>query len=157
MDAISKSLTVHCPPAQAWALFTSGLGTWWPLDSHSVFGAQAVTCECEPHAGGRVYERTKAGGEALWGTVMLAEPCRRLLMTWHPGRPPHTAQVLSVQFTATAGGTRVDLEHSGWETLGARAKETRAPYVTGWDEVLGRCFAEAAHREDARSPLSDPS
>jgi len=156
MESIARSITVRCAPATAWALFTSGLGTWWPLHAHSVFGADALTCECEPHAGGRVFERARGGGEALWGTVLLADPCRRLLMTWHPGRPPSTAQTLSLSFLATVGGTRVDLEHAGWEVLGPRAAEARHPYLAGWDEVLGVCFAEAANRTDSKSPVADP-
>jgi len=156
MDPVVKSITVHCAPATAFNVFTSGMGLWWPLKSHSVFGEEALTCECEPRAGGRVYEKTRGGGEALWGTVMLADPGRRLMMTWHPGRPPTTAQMLSLTFLGTSGGTRIDLEHSGWDALGNRAKETRAPYVTGWDEVLGRCFADCANRADAHGPLADP-
>jgi len=38
----------------------------------------------------------------------------------------------------------------------SQATGRAASWTTGWDEVLGRCFAEPAHREDARSPLFDP-
>jgi hypothetical protein len=41
------------------------------------------------------------------------------------------------------GGTRVDLEHRGWEKLGERAAEARQGYSQGWESVLAG-FAEKA-------------
>jgi uncharacterized protein YndB with AHSA1/START domain len=144
-DTLTKWVAVRCAPAQAYALFTSGIGRWWPLKSHSVFEDDATQCVLEARAGGRVYECSRLGGEALWGTVLLCEPGRRLSFSWHPGRPPNTAQEVSLIFHASEGGTRVELNHSGWEFLGARAAETRRHYETGWDDVLGSCYAACAN------------
>jgi hypothetical protein len=66
-------------------------------------------------------------------------------MTWHPGRSVDTAQTVEVRFTAEGAGTRVDLTHSGWETLGKEALETWKGDDTGWDIVLGKSFAEVAN------------
>lgn len=126
-------------------IFTAGIARWWPLASNSVFRDDAVMCVFEARAGGRIYERNKAGGEALWGTVLISEPGHRVVCAWHPGRSPTTAQELRILFVASQGGTRVELEHVGWETLGARAEETRALYDSGWDDVLGTHFAAAAN------------
>ena len=41
------------------------------------------------------------------------------------------------------GGTRVDLEHRGFEAYGAEAPTVRASYDPGWEFVLG-CYAKAA-------------
>jgi hypothetical protein len=41
-----------------------------------------------------------------------------------------------VTFVATASGTRLDLEHLGWQTLGPQAASIREGYGPGWDAVL---------------------
>jgi hypothetical protein len=41
---------------------------------------------------------------------------------------------VEVRFAEDGTGTRVDLEHRGWEK---RTAEDRAAYDTGWDQVLG--------------------
>jgi hypothetical protein len=45
---------------------------------------------------------------------------------------------------ATNGGTRVELEHRGWEILGDKAQQVRAGYETGWVPVLDRYVARCA-------------
>lgn len=145
-EALHKTAVVRCPPAVAYQHFTAGFSTWWPLATHSVFEDTSAHCAFEPHAGGRIFERARDGSEALWGTVLLVEPARRVLFTWHPGRSPVTAQEVTVQFLATPGGTRVELTHDGWHLLGPRAEAARASYETGWDAVLGVAFAACANR-----------
>ena len=51
-----------------------------------------------------------------------------------------------MRFTPEGGGTRVDLEHRGWERLGADADETRASYGSenGWNMVMERYAAAAS-------------
>lgn len=147
LPALSKSVAVACTPAEAFQLFTAGISSWWPLKNHSVFAEDALGCIFEPWAGGRILERSVHGGEALWGQVLLSEPGRRVVFTWHPGRPPSSAQEVRVHFVASQGGTRVELEHLGWEALGERADDTRRTYETGWDEVLVACFGGCANRK----------
>lgn len=161
---LTKSVAVACAPAEAFSLFTHGMTSWWPLKNHSVFADDSLACVCEAQAGGRIYERSRGGAEALWGTVLLIEPVRRLIATWHPGRPPQTAQELRVTFVASEGGTRVELEHLAWEHLGARAEETRKTYECGWDEVLTACFGACANhlhhhgwRPSAASAIKPPT
>jgi uncharacterized protein YndB with AHSA1/START domain len=48
---------------------------------------------------------------------------------------------VEVRFTAEAGGTRVDLEHRGWDRAGAAATKMGAQYDGGWDLVLSRYAA----------------
>jgi hypothetical protein len=45
--------------------------------------------------------------------------------------------------TNEGDGTRIDLEHRGWERLGDRAAEARPQYDEGWESVLG-LYARAA-------------
>ena len=48
-------------------------------------------------------------------------------------------------FAADGEGTRVDLEHRGWERLGLDGDEARESYLNGWPLTFDRLFAEAAN------------
>jgi uncharacterized protein YndB with AHSA1/START domain len=139
IEAIQKSVVVPLPPEKAFELFTARMGAWWPLGGrHSLF-EEARTAEVEGRVGGRVYEISTDGEEGVWGTVTAWEPPHRLVYTWHPGRGEETAQEVEVLFIPDGEGTRVNLEHRGWE----RAPGKRGSYDEGWDFVLGR-YVEAA-------------
>ncbi len=140
---LRKSITVARPVEDAFRLYTEGIATWWPLRTHSVAGEDAETCVLEPRGGGRLYERTSAGEEHEWGTVLVWDPPHRLVHTWHPGRGEDSGQEIELRFASDGAGTRVELVHTGWEKLGDRMAEVMANYRTGWDFVLGR-YAEKA-------------
>ena len=135
---VRKSITVPWKPAVAFRRFTDGIAQWWPLTSHGVSGSAEAGVTFEGRVGGRVYETAPDGTEHLWGTVTEWDPPRRIVFTWHPGRPVDTRQEVEVTFQLAGEGSRTDLVHSGWEHLGERAAEIRANYDTGWDVVLGR-------------------
>jgi uncharacterized protein YndB with AHSA1/START domain len=147
LEPVRKSVHVDRPPDEAFAVFTTGLGRWWPLASHSLGQARAVTCVMEERAGGAIYETNDAGERFPWGQVVTWEPPRRIVMTWHPGQPPEAAQEVEVRFSPDGGGTRVELEHRGWQKLGQRAAESRDAYDHGWVDVLGVHFARACGKE----------
>jgi uncharacterized protein YndB with AHSA1/START domain len=141
---ITKSVTIAAPVEHAFRVFTEEIHTWWPLRTHAVDTEHSETVVLEGHEGGRLFERTPAGEEHLWGTVVLWEPPRRVGYIWHPGRGAETAQEVEVTFTRQGEGTRVDVRHWGWEKLGDRLDETIASYNDGWDLVLRR-YVEAAN------------
>ncbi len=138
---VRKSVTARCSVEEAFRVFSEGVATWWPLQTHSVGERSAKTCVLEGRMGGRFFERQEDGTEAVWGTVTAWEPPQRLAFTWHPGRAESTAQGIEIRFTPVGGGTRVELEHRGWEKLGERAEEARNEYESGWDFVLG-CYVD---------------
>ena len=141
--AIRKSVTVRVPVETAFQTFTAELGSWWPLASKSVGMDEAETVIIEPGAGGRVYECSKNGEEHPWGEVLAWEPPSRFAFSWHPGRAPETAQEVDVRFTSVEDGTRVDLEHRGWETLVGPRGEVPGHFDSGWDEALASYVAHA--------------
>ena len=77
------------------------------------------------------------------GWVTAWEPPARLVLKWHPGSTPAEAQEVELRFTETPGGTRVDLEHRGWDALGARSAEAREGYDNGWEGVFVELYAAA--------------
>ena len=142
---VRKQLRVEIPPERAFELFTAGMGSWWPLPTHSVGKSEAETCFLEGWVGGRIVEVLKDGSQAEWGRVQIWEPSRRVSFHWYPGRAPDTAQEVTITFTEIPGGSLVELVHMGWETLGDRAVSTRDGYETGWDYVLAKYIVQAAN------------
>lgn len=137
IEPVVRRVRVPAEPSAAFRRFTAELGSWWPLATHSVGQAAAETVRMGEGVGGSIVERTRDGGEHVWGTVRVWEPPARLAFSWHPGRPPAGAQEVEVTFAAVAGGgTEVTLVHGGWEWYGEGASEARAPYVEGWARVL---------------------
>ena len=135
---------VPLPVEEAFALFTEGMASWWPLATHSIFGAEAVSCVVEPLPGGRIYELSSTGLEGSWGRVLEWEPPHRFVCSWNPNPTRVEETELEVTFVADPqGGTRMDLEHRSWERLGAERSELHGSYQTGWDLVLG-AFVERA-------------
>ena len=49
-----------------------------------------------------------------------------------------------MRFSPEGNGTRVELEHRGWDAIAEDASEKRDSYDTGWGQVLGRYEARLA-------------
>jgi uncharacterized protein YndB with AHSA1/START domain len=147
-EAIRRSVTVDCSVEQAFETFTDRIHEWWPLGKHSIeqyeSGSPAATVVFQGGAGGQVYERTTKGEELKWADVIAYEPPHRFVLAWRPSREqdgPRTE--IEVTFADQGGKTLVELEHRGWEALGAEAAAARQGYSEGWESVLGS-FAERA-------------
>ncbi|MEX2457867.1 MAG: metalloregulator ArsR/SmtB family transcription factor [Actinomycetota bacterium] len=147
IEPVRRSVTVAAAPERAFAVFTERFGEWWPLELHSIAvddpepgreGGSPVSAVIEPGEGGRVFERLADGTELGWGHVAAWEPPHRLVLSWNPSRTdrPHTE--VEITFTVEGTGTRVDLEHRGWERLGPRGADVREGYASGWGGTLGR-------------------
>lgn len=145
IEPVRKEIKVSLPMQKAFELFTAGIGKWWPLLTHSVGQEQAETCFFEGWVGGRIVEVLKDGNESEWGRVLTWEPFHQVSFYWYPGRTPDTAQEVTVTFSEIPGGSRVELVHVGWETLGMAAQARRDGYDTGWDYVLAKYVIESAN------------
>ncbi len=129
LPPIRREVIVAADPERAFAVFTDEISGWWPLATHSVFGAGSLV----GFQDGKLVEGTADGREAVWGEVHEWEPGRRLSFSWHPGTDSVTE--VTVTFTATADGTLVALEHVGWEAYADPARR-RSEYDKGWPTVL---------------------
>jgi uncharacterized protein YndB with AHSA1/START domain len=141
IEAVRKEVVVPGTADRAFRIFTEGLGTWWPLLTHSVGQESAVTVTMDCRPGGRIVEQVADGNEHVWGTITSWDPPERVGFTWHPGRSDDNPTHVEVTFAAEGEGTRVVLEHRGWERWQDGARY-RANYETGWNPVLAR-FVEA--------------
>lgn len=143
LEPIRKSVSVKPTVEKAFRLFTRDIATWWPTDRYSVSQTRTRDVVLEPLPGGRVYEVRDDGKTFDWGKVLVWEPPRRLVLSWHPGRAAEVAQEVEVRFAPEGDGTRVELEHRNWTRLGAEAATVRERYADGWEEVLGEYFVPA--------------
>jgi uncharacterized protein YndB with AHSA1/START domain len=141
---IVKSVVVRTPPPRAFEMFASELARWWPLAQFHT-GPDPVDCAIEPRVGGRVFERAKDGRETMWGTVTAYQPPAHLAFSWIVGLSADQARQIDVRFIPEDGGTRVELTHSGWETLGDAAAALRERYDQGWGTLVERFFADYAN------------
>jgi uncharacterized protein YndB with AHSA1/START domain len=104
----------------------------------------------EPRTGGRWYERGVDGSECDWGEVLAYDPPHRLMLSWHLNGEwaydpdPARASEIEVTFTPEGDGTRVQLEHRGFERHGATAAALREGVSGdgGWNGLL-RLYSEA--------------
>jgi len=139
---VQRSVTVAAPPERAFEVFTAGFASWWP-SSHSIIEGGYEGAYIEPHEGGRWYERSKAGVEEVWGRVLSYEPPHRLVLSWQLDgefeidADGSRATEVEVRFAPEADGTRVDLEHRGFERRADGAAIADAVGAEGgWGSLL---------------------
>ncbi len=144
---VRKTIEVPLPPAAAFSLFAERLGSWWPVETHSISCGNATTpkaLETEPKTGGRIVETLQDGSESIWGHFTLFAPPATLEIAWYVGRTEAEATRIRVTFEETQTGTRLTLVHDGFEALGDAAEKQADGYRSGWDPVLDRYRAGAA-------------
>jgi hypothetical protein len=145
---LTLSFEVACSPDHAFDVWTSGIGTWWPRD-HTASG-QAAVVVLQSGVGGRIYERADDGIEHDWGEVTVWDPPARLVYLWHIGHDRSDATEVEIHFVARdRATTRIEIEHRGWERLGALGAERRNQNLSGWEALLP-AFQAAVTKEDDR-------
>jgi uncharacterized protein YndB with AHSA1/START domain len=138
IEVVRKTVTVDCSVEEAFRIFTADAMSWWPVESHSIHGADVKEIVFEPGVGGRIYEVAESGERGHWATVLEWEPPTRLVLAWNILEREGDLTEVEVRFLPEDDGTRVELEHRGWENVELEGAEKRANYDTGWDFVLAR-------------------
>ena len=143
---VRKSVFVACAPERAFEVFTRQLGSWWPLETHALHPGKVREVVWEQRDGGEVYEVSTDGEKSHWATVVAWSPPVGLTIAWKVDPAADDSTEVEVRFTPEGDGTRVDLEHRGWERLGAVGAEARESYGSenGWTMVMERYATEAS-------------
>lgn len=142
IEPIRLAFEVACPAVRAFRTWTEGIAAWWPAD-HTVSVQPGLVVVLEGRLGGRIYERTPDGTEHDWGEVVRWEPPSRLGYLWHLRRDRADATEVEIRFVDLGGSrTRVEIEHRGWERLGAGGEAWRDRNRGGWATLLPH-FVEA--------------
>jgi uncharacterized protein YndB with AHSA1/START domain len=145
IEPISRTVTVHGSTERAFRVFTEQMGTWWPLDTHSIsvdqgLGQRAETLKVDAREGGRLEEVLQDGSTRDWGGIVVWQPPHRVVYSWKPNDHPTPPTEVDVRFIPRGDRTLVELEHRGWQHLGDWAPRVRPLYASegGWTMVLGR-------------------
>lgn len=140
---VRRSVTVSVSPEQAFKVFTSDIGRWWP-SSHKIGASPFKSATIERRAGGRWFEIGEDGSECQWGDVLVWDPPTRLVLAWRIRADwqfdPSLLTEVEVNFIPTNGGTRVELEHRLLENMGDAAEVVRSTFDSeqGWNGILER-------------------
>jgi uncharacterized protein YndB with AHSA1/START domain len=116
------------------------MADWWPFGSHSVFQGELARLDPPAGPGSRIVEHARDGRSQPWGEVLAWEPPRRVVFTFGAYAGWDALTEVEVTFAPEGDGTRVSLEHRGWERLGERGRTERPGYDHGWDEVFVRAY-----------------
>ncbi len=154
-NTVQKSITVAASPQRAFEVFTAGFDSWWPR-SHHIGKSPMTQAVMDGFVGGRCYSRQEDGTECDWGQILAWEPPFRLVIAWMIteawGYQPDLSKSSEVEIRFTAlsdGGTRVDLEHRGFERMGpgGAIMRTMVEAPGGWGSLLQMYAARFAGAE----------
>jgi len=149
---VRKTVYVKAPVAHAFDVFTAGLTRWWP-PNHGIGKKPIAKVLMEPRLGGRWLEISEDGTETTVATLIAWERPHRLALQWQINAQwqPDVAMGSEVEVRFAddgAGGTRVELLHHKFETLGAEGGASmRHDVDRGWPGLLERFIAEAEGRD----------
>jgi uncharacterized protein YndB with AHSA1/START domain len=150
-EAVNQSVTVPLAPEQAFEVFVDRFDTWWPHEgTHSLGEVESLVLE--PRQEGRWGEQAPDGSFQPWGRVLAVERPNRILFAWQLtpdfGYDPDPALQTEVEvtFVPEGDGTRVTLEHRGFEVWGEKGATMRDSVSSegGWHGLLGRYAEHAA-------------
>ena len=147
-QAARAEVTVAASPEDAFELSTEDIGLWWRRNTRYWNDRErGLSIRIEPGVGGRfveVYDAETGSGMEV-GQATAWEPGRRLALTWtQVGWPEDASTDVEVTFEPVDDGTRVRLEHTGFERV-PEGDAFLGGYASGWKELLG-WFAERANR-----------
>jgi len=151
LEPIRLAFEVDCPAPRAFMIWTAETSRWWPT-THTVSVQPGLEVVFEPRAGGRIFERTVTGEEFDWGEIVTWDAPRRLVYLWHLRGDRTDATEVDITFVPLdPERTRVEIEHRGWERLGAAGQARREGNFAGWGSLLPH-FVSAAADSGTRSP-----
>jgi hypothetical protein len=152
IEPLRFTFVVACGTDHAFNTWTERAAAWWPRQ-HTMAQEEVAEIVFEPHVGGRIFERTRAGGENEWGEVTIYDRPRRIAYLWFIAADRSDATEVEIRFVEVgARQTRVEIEHRGWERLGPeRGPAWRDVNQGGWDGVLP-CYLAACASAASANP-----
>ena len=147
--SVKVQIIVEAPIEEAFAVFTEGIGTWFPPE-YNLLKVPIAERVFEPPPGGRVYDRGVDGTECPCANVLSYEPPKRVVISWNID--PHwqietdlsrTSEVEVRFISEAADRTRVELEHRHLDRHGEGWEQERDQLGSegGWPGCLRR-YAE---------------
>ena len=149
-DSVVVTTVVAVDPATAFAVFTGDIGAWWRSKAPRLFGHREGVLKFESD---RLIVTYDDAEPFLIGRVLAWDPGRRLVFEWRQdGFKPDESTEVEVRFEPTRDGTRVTVEHRGWDAIPpdhpARRRYTGVAFTSmiglRWAEVLTAFRARAS-------------
>jgi uncharacterized protein YndB with AHSA1/START domain len=113
------SLRITAPPARTFEAFTREIGDWWrPNPLFRFTDRVGARLAFEPDPPEHLVEIGADGERFEIGPVLEWSPPTRLVFGWRQaGFPPDRSTEVAVRFDPVGDGTRVTVEHFGWDTI----------------------------------------
>jgi uncharacterized protein YndB with AHSA1/START domain len=113
------ALRVAAPAARTFSAFTSEIGEWWCPNGLFRFTDRAGgRLAFEPDPPEWLVEIGTDGERFEIGPVIVWDPPHHLVFGWRQdGFPIDRSTQVSVRFDAVENGTRVTVEHVGWDAI----------------------------------------
>jgi uncharacterized protein YndB with AHSA1/START domain len=141
------ALRVAAPPERTFSAFSGEIGEWWcPNGLFRFTDGAGGRLAFEPDPPTRLVEIGTDGERFEIGPVTVWDPPHRLVFGWRQvGFPAGRSTEVSVRFDAVDGGTRVTVEHSGWDAIpqenaarhGFPLRSLQQRLAEWWQELLG--------------------
>ncbi len=156
MAVVKRTIHVNAPIETAFRVLTQKMGEWWPT-THHIGATPFAEIVVEPRAGGRWFERDSKGAECDWGKVLVWEPPKQVVVSWHLqpdfkyNADASKASEVSFEFIAEgAAATRMEFEHRHIQRHGENWEKLLAGVDSpgGWTAVLAQ-FVEAVQGKQA--------
>jgi uncharacterized protein YndB with AHSA1/START domain len=162
-DRIRVTTVVPVDPATAFEVFTDEVDAWWRHGPRFRSGAAGSSrMRFEPGVGGRLLEvRDEARGDAFeLGRVRVWKPAELLVFEFRAQSfEPGQATEVEVRFEPVAEGTRVVLEHRGWDAIPEDHPSRHGLTGGAFTSMMGLWWADllvAARSYAARSRAPSP-
>ena len=132
--------TVEVDPADAFEVFTEEIEAWWKPGPRWRPGRGAL--RFDGGQGGRLVQ-VEGEAETTIGRILVWEPGERLVFEWRARNfaPDEVTQV-EVRFERAERGTRVVLEHRGWEAIAAKHPVRHGLSGAAFTDMIGLWWAE---------------
>lgn len=146
------ALRIAAPPERTFNAFTSEIAEWWrPNDLFRFIDSVGGHLAFEPDPPEKLVEVGTDGNRFEIGTVTVWDPPRGLVFGWRQeGFPAGLSTEVSVRFEAVEGGTRVTVEHFGWDAI-PQVHEARHGFPLGaFQQRLAEWWQTLLHSLDAR-------
>lgn len=141
--SVVATTTVPADPQRTFRLFTDDVDRWWKRGPRFRFHHSEGVMRFEPGVGGRLVQVFEGGGEEEIGTISVWEPGARLVLSFRAlAFEPGATTEVEVRFEPAAGGTRVTLEHRGWDDFAEDHPARRGLDDDSLEGLMGLFWAE---------------
>jgi uncharacterized protein YndB with AHSA1/START domain len=149
------AMRIAAPPERVFEAFTTQIAAWWrpnPLFAFTPRSPGVMAFE-EGEGGRRLVERLASGKVFEVGKVRVWEPGEKLVVGWRQAAfTPDMDTEVEVRFEPVDDGTRVTVEHRGWDSV-PQAHVARHTFPDGlflrrhgewWRDLLAGLAVETA-------------